>query len=86
MTSNTTIQWTCSVLRMTYGDTIMSNYEEMAVWPDYTVCNIEELDDFLTFMSDDFAIIRIDLDTMTDDENVHDLALEQYRSQYEGTQ
>lgn len=61
----------------------MSNYEEMCVWPDYTVCAKEELDDYLDFMSDDYVVIRIDLDEIEDFPCIHNQAIALYREHYE---
>lgn len=43
----------------------MSSY---CIWPDDTVCSEEELEGFLTFMSDDFVRVRIADDVECDDD------------------
>lgn len=31
-----------------------------AVWPDGTICDLEDLDEYLTFMSDDYVVEIVD--------------------------
>lgn len=33
---------------------------KVCIWPDDTSCEIADLEDFLTFMSDDYIIVYID--------------------------
>ena len=49
------------------------NGEDICLWPDGTTCQRDGLEEYLSFMSDDFEIIPMDdprYDTYADDEFV----------------
>lgn len=59
---------------------MIGEYENVCVWPDYTTCLIEDLNEYLEFMSDDYVVMAIELDETMD---LEEMAVKQYKSQYE---
>lgn len=37
----------------------MSNIGVVAIWPDGTWCDKDEIEDYLAFMSDDYALVEV---------------------------